>query len=546
MSNFAAGSVLGRYELLVPIARGGMAEVWAARLHGTRGFTKLVAIKMIREGSMDDTQLEQMFLYEAQLASQIQHPNVISTLELGEHEGSLFLAMEWADAEPVSFLLKEANDRQIPIPTQVGVNIVAQACRGLHCAHELRDHAGEVLGVVHRDVSPQNILVTYLGTVKLVDFGIAKATQRASSLTEDGQVRGKLAYMSPEQARGETLDRRSDIFAMGAVLYVLTTGQHPFKGGNPGETLGNLLAETPVVKPRQIDPHYPAGLEAVVMKCLEKSREQRFGTTEELLLALERAVPGARAIDSDVARFLAQLSGPRGEQRRQHIRAAGDILDKSTEELGPASQSPTSLSAVYLGRSTTHTMPSAAQDLDSDTARALRRKPTRGWAIGATAGLAGALLGVAAFTNPSSPPGPPPAASPAALGLAHPATDIPSTPVARPALTQPAPTPATPSKDTPAPDGTALAPEDQTKKANGANSNGANATTRNSTPQRPSPAKRPVARKLPAPTRAAERSPVPQPATTATNAHAQRPESPAAKSTPKVDAWDPDSFGGRL
>lgn len=537
MSNFAAGSVLGRYELLVPIARGGMADVWAARLHGTRGFTKLVAIKTIRQGSMDDTQLEQMFLYEAQLASLIQHPNVISTLELGEHQGSLFLAMEWADAEPVSYVLKETAERGLRVPLEVGVSIVAQACRGLHCAHELRDDSGALLGVVHRDVSPQNILVTYMGTVKLVDFGIAKATQRASSLTEDGQVRGKLAYMSPEQARGETLDRRSDVFAMGTVLYVLTTGQHPFKGANPGETLANLLTEAPVAPPRSIDADYPPALEAVVMKCVEKEREHRFATAEEVLIALEDAMPEARGIDGEVARFLTHVSGPRGEQRRQHIRAAGEVLDRSSEELAPGSQSPTSLSAVYLGRAGTHTMPSIAQTFDSETARALRRKPRRSWVIGGTVALTVSVLAVAAFTTPDATP----ATGPAAAGAPQPKaaltyrTDL----LAAPPVTAAAPSP-TEASHPPSASTTRQARPGSPPPATNAKPDTSTASPRPArAPQRPAP--RPLAPQSTATNRAAR-----LPEAAPTKAQSKPAEATPTKSNPKVDAWDPDSFGGRL
>src|SRR4051812_42287619 len=182
MSQLVVGNTLGRYELLLPIAQGGMAQVWAARLRGTRGFQKLVAVKTILPGAIDNTRLEQMFLEEAQLASQIHHPNVVETLELGEHEGTLYLVMEWVDGEPIGHLLTQAHEHGgLPLP--IAVNLIGQVCQGLHAAHGLCDDSGNLLDVVHRDVSPQNVLVTLSGVAKLVDFGIAKATGRASNMT---------------------------------------------------------------------------------------------------------------------------------------------------------------------------------------------------------------------------------------------------------------------------------------------------------------------------------------------------------------------------
>jgi eukaryotic-like serine/threonine-protein kinase len=225
-----AGSTLGRYELLLPIAKGGMAMVWAARMRGTRGFQKVVAIKTILPGAADNARMEEMFLEEAQLAAQIHHPNVVATHDLGEHDGVLYLVMEWVEGEPLNAVLTKATGG-VPLP--IAVNLIGQACKGLHAAHDLRDDHGSLLGVVHRDVSPQNILVTYNGTAKLVDFGIAKATSKASGLTEAGEVKGKFAYMAPEQVRGGKLDARTDLFALGILLYAITTGKHPFRGENP-------------------------------------------------------------------------------------------------------------------------------------------------------------------------------------------------------------------------------------------------------------------------------------------------------------------------
>jgi eukaryotic-like serine/threonine-protein kinase len=178
----SAGQVLGRYELLLPIAQGGMASVWAARLKGTRGFQKMVAIKTMLPGLIDDPQFERMFLDEASLASQVHHPHVIEIMDLGEQDGVLYIVMEWVDGEPLSVILKYAASRGgMPVP--IAAHVAIQASRGLHAAHELRDDSGVIVGLVHRDVSPQNVLVTYDGVVKIVDFGVAKVTNRSSGET---------------------------------------------------------------------------------------------------------------------------------------------------------------------------------------------------------------------------------------------------------------------------------------------------------------------------------------------------------------------------
>ncbi|HKO53429.1 MAG TPA: serine/threonine-protein kinase [Polyangiaceae bacterium] len=330
--HLSSGSPLGRYELLLPIAKGGMAEVWAARLHGTRGFQKVVAIKTILSGAIDDARMEEMFLVEAEIASKIHHPNVVGTIDLGEHEGTLYLVMEWVDGESLNVLMqKAASQGGVPLP--IGVNLIGQACQGLFAAHNLRDDQGELLGVVHRDVSPHNLLVTYSGTAKVVDFGIAKATSQASS-TEAGEVKGKFAYMAPEQVRAQPVDARTDLFALGILLYQITTGKHPFRGENPAETLQNICAERPPIPPSAFLPDYPAELEAVVLKALAKNPARRFSTANEMLTALERAMPGPleASFEVQVAEYLKQLFGPRATERRAALRVAQERVDQLRAE----------------------------------------------------------------------------------------------------------------------------------------------------------------------------------------------------------------------
>ncbi len=331
----APGQVLGRYELLMPIAKGGMAMVWAARLKGSRGFQKLVAIKTMLPVMSDDPNFEKMFLDEASLASEIRHPHVIEILDLGEQDNVLYLVMEWVDGEPLNVVMNYAA-KEGGIPLRIAVSLVSQACRGLHAAHELRDERGDLVGLVHRDITPQNILVTYDGVVKLVDFGVAKATSRVAAETEAGQLKGKIAYMSPEQMQGKPIDRRTDVFAMGILLYMLTTGVHPFKGDDEPVTVQNIMSLRPAPPPRRLVRGMPEELEAVILQALAKDPVKRFPTANDLLKALTAVVqPGT---DEEVAEYVRTLLRERKEKRRRAVSAALEVADRHerARELSPA------------------------------------------------------------------------------------------------------------------------------------------------------------------------------------------------------------------
>lgn len=329
LDDVSPGQVLGRYELLMPVARGGMASVWAARLKGTRGFQKLVAIKTMLPGLVDDPSFERMFLDEASLASQVRHPHVIEIMDLGEQDRILYLVMEWVSGEALSIIMKYAATRGgIPLP--IAVHIATQTCRGLHAAHELRDADGVLVGLVHRDVSPQNVLVTYDGVVKVVDFGVAKATARLDTQTEAGQLKGKIAYMSPEQLRGEKIDRRTDVFAMGILLYMMTTGKHPFRGDDQAQTIARISSEEPAILPSTLVPGYPAGLEACVMQALAKDSAKRYPSANDMLLGLTRALPSAmrESTDEEVSEFIRRLLPDRLERQKQAIKQALEQADR--------------------------------------------------------------------------------------------------------------------------------------------------------------------------------------------------------------------------
>ncbi|MBI5533632.1 MAG: protein kinase [Deltaproteobacteria bacterium] len=342
LDDIKPGQTIGRYEFLVPIAKGGMAAVWAARLKGSRGFSKTVAIKTMLPSLSDDPLFEEMFLDEAQIAAQIHHPNVVEIMDLGEEQDVLYIVMEYIDGESLATILRAVAKKHGGIPLPIAVQMMADACSGVHAAHELKNVDGKTVGLVHRDISPQNILTTYDGVVKLVDFGVAKAAGRTSSETTAGQIKGKAPYMSPEQAMGHKVDRRTDIFAMGIVLYQVTTGKHPFRGESDVATLHNILHRT-VPSPRFVDPKYPRPLEAVLQKALNRDPEKRFQTAAEMSDALGRVFPPTvrRVTVSDVSKYVQELLGDIGDKRREALRDAIRSADArassgSTEIVVPA------------------------------------------------------------------------------------------------------------------------------------------------------------------------------------------------------------------
>jgi serine/threonine protein kinase len=298
-----AGYKLDRYELLCPIASGGMATVWLAQLRGKRGFEKLFAIKTIRTELLEDPRFQEMFLDEARIASGIQHPNVAQILDLGEQQDVLFIVMEWVDGDSLAKVRRLLAKRGAKLPVGIALRILADACAGLHAAHELCDQRGERLGIVHRDVSPQNILLAMSGSVKVIDFGIAKAQNRTQGETRTGVVKGKIQYMAPEQVKkGRTVDRRADIWSLGICLHELVVGKTPSDADDDVEIIRKLLADEP--------PTLAADLPEPVRRILESSvvldPDARFPTAAGMQRALVGAMKelGETATSEDVAAFL--------------------------------------------------------------------------------------------------------------------------------------------------------------------------------------------------------------------------------------------------
>ncbi|MFH2007468.1 MAG: protein kinase [bacterium] len=290
----------GRYELLMQMGTGGMATLFLARILGPKKFEKLLAVKKIHEHLTGDAEFISMFRDEARIAALIHHPNVVATFDLGVIDDSYFIAMEYVHGQTLKDMINAARRRKDPLPWPIAVRIVSDVAKGLHAAHELRSHEGEPLGVIHRDVSPQNVLISYDGHVKLVDFGIAYAAEKLTD-TGAGKLKGKVSYMSPEQASGIVVDRRSDIFSLGTVLFEAVTQQRLFKEATEAATLLQVrAARVPFL--HKVRDDLPGELDVIVQCALARDREARFETAEELaealdeLLLLRKLRPGRKQL----------------------------------------------------------------------------------------------------------------------------------------------------------------------------------------------------------------------------------------------------------
>lgn len=315
------GDTLGQYQLLAQVGSGGMGRVWAARQVGA--LQRLVAIKTALTEGAQTAEFERVFLDEARIASLIHHPHVCGVYELGEEKGVLFLVMEWSDGGTLLEVLKRQPGGVLQ-PVMASA-IVAKVCAGLHAAHELEDECGEALNVVHRDVTPQNILLSSQGHVRLADFGVAKAQGQIHRPTETGEVKGKLNYMAPEQLTSKLLDRRVDIFALGCVLYECTVGRRPFQGDGALSTLYQIL-EQEVESPAALVPGYPPELARIVLKALSKQPADRYQTAEEMQKELE-----AWLITQDVQIAESQISRLVMDALGESIRARNELIELAIE-----------------------------------------------------------------------------------------------------------------------------------------------------------------------------------------------------------------------
>lgn len=308
---------LGNYEPLLELASGGMATVYVARQVGAAGFERTVVLKRVHKHLLGNREFTDMFRDEARVASMIRHPNVVAVNDVVEADKELFLVMDYIEGCAIQTFRKAALDKNVSIAPSIAVRIVSDALAGLHAAHEARDMRGEPMEVVHRDISPQNILLGRDGASRIIDFGVAKARNRLTE-TKSGSLKGKLGYMSPEQAHGQTVDRRTDLFAIGTVLHELLTGKRLFRGENELDTMRRIV-EGDIAPPSASNPEVSKALDEVVLKALERDPDERFKTATEMIDALSKECAPASA--HEVARLLEQVCHDRIEHRAETVRA---------------------------------------------------------------------------------------------------------------------------------------------------------------------------------------------------------------------------------
>ena len=378
---FVPGQRVGDYELVTRLAAGGMAELFVARRGGLQGFEKFVVLKRILPQLAGNADFVEMFLQEARIAATLEHPNIVQVFDFGQAGHDYFFVMPYVHGRDLLAVLRASHQRERRLPLGVVIRIATSVAAGLHYAHEHRAFDGQPLDIVHRDISPANVLVTFDGHVKVVDFGIAKAAAR-TNVTRVGVRKGKAAYMSPEQCRGEKLDRRCDIWAIGVVLWEMTMMRRLFRGGND-LALMNRITTMPVEPPSATDPDYPPQLEAIVMRCLQRDREARYETALQLQRELE-AFARAESLDTSADAFRRYLAEVLGEPTYPWNTAAAAAAVASGGH-------PADLSAGTFGAPPTDlvTGRDVVTDTEAHTIAPPRAGRTAGWLAAGT--LLGAL-----------------------------------------------------------------------------------------------------------------------------------------------------------
>jgi len=393
--------MLGSYQLLVPIGTGGMGRVWVARetriIPGT-GKWRLMAVKtaLAEDGASQD--FFRSLFDEARIASLLTHPNVCTIHVVEKERGVDYLVMDYSDGASLREFLDAVPNKKLDM--HVAARIVARVCSGLQAAHDLVAEDGEPLGVVHRDVSPQNVLIAANGQVRITDFGVAKARGQLHAPTQTGEVKGKIAYMAPEQVTTKDIDRRVDVFAIGCVLYEATVGERPFHGGDALSTLYQLLEE-PIVPPSARAEGYPPELEAIVLKAMERDREQRYPSAAEFGRALERWLISEKATvtDTDVATALHAALGDHIDALHTKIETAITAIETGkADSLPPPEDEPVTL----VGPSAT---PQGGRTLGGASLPDVEKKRGRsGLALAALGVLAAAAGAFVVFGRPAPAP----------------------------------------------------------------------------------------------------------------------------------------------
>jgi serine/threonine-protein kinase len=411
------GTPVKNYILVREIARGGMAEIWLARQAGM-GFERVVAIKRIIASAAEEPAFVEMFLDEARIAYHLNHPNIVQVYEAGEHHGSYFIVMEYVPGQNLARVVRAVTKDGGAFPVALAVKLIALASDGLGYAHTRAGPDGQALEIVHRDVSPQNVIVTYDGHLKVLDFGIAKAANRLSR-TKTGTVKGKLAYMAPEQALGQSIDARADVFALGVMLFELVTGTRLYGDQSEVDIFRGFATHQPVPSVRSRKPEVPDDLDALIARAMNPQAALRFADGRELHLALEAWLKTRSDAPSvaDLEALMKSLFGDRIDELRLDLEAArsGRVL----EEREPSS--PTSPSKEMPGRT-----PDALGE--TRASRPPRQRTSTGAILIGAGGLLalGAAGGLFLRSRSVEPPAPP--VQPFAAGVEQPAAKPEPTP----------------------------------------------------------------------------------------------------------------------
>ena len=357
-----------------------MAELFLALQKSVAGFEKLIVIKRILPSMNQDQAFIDMLLAEARVAATLSHPNIVQIFDVGQCDGLYYIAMEHVHGEDIRSIVRQMKKKGVAeFPLEHALQIILGMCGGLAYAHDKRDLDGSPMNIVHRDISPQNVVITFSGDVKIVDFGIAKSDSKGVNETKSGKLKGKVPYMSPEQARGEEIDARSDVFATGVMLFELTTGKRLFKGQSEFETL-KLICEREYPRPSQVRPGYPAELERIVMKALEKDRGARYQTAREMQADLEGFVRHERIPTSNIAleQFMQGLFEDMLASQKEALLQGKQLADiiASRESLSQIDASMTNTGSSVISTAATSTTLSGTE-----------RKGSAGWIVAALMAL---------------------------------------------------------------------------------------------------------------------------------------------------------------
>ncbi|HSO34832.1 MAG TPA: serine/threonine-protein kinase [Labilithrix sp.] len=380
-------SRFGKYTLIRKLATGGMAELFLAIQKSVAGFEKLLVIKRILPSMNQDRAFIEMLLHEARIAATLSHPNIVQIFDVGQFDGQYFIAMEHVHGEDLRSIVRQMKKKSVfEFPLEHALAIVLGMCAGLSYAHEKHELDGSELNIVHRDISPQNVVVTFTGDVKIVDFGIAKSDSRVGEQTKSGKLKGKVPYMSPEQARGESIDARSDVFSTGVMLFELTTGKRLFKGASEYETL-RLICERDYPRPSDVRSDYPMGLEPIVMKALAKNADDRYQSAREMQADLETFVRSHQIAVSHIAlnQFMQSLFEDKLALQKEALLQGKQLADIIEMQHAMTAAHESDVDASGRHATSTNSMPAAARTVTDMSIASHRGKS--GLVLGIVAGV---------------------------------------------------------------------------------------------------------------------------------------------------------------